>query len=395
MAKQKKLRPLTPEDLYRFETPSGCAIAPDGNCVLFALQRTDKKSEKRFSNLWIAPATRERPRPFTYGDHTDRAPAFSPDGACVAFLSNRANAKQEQLYVIRTDGGEARPLTQLEGAFGGFRWSPDSKRLLLQFRKQDAAARERERTEESKKRGVVCRHITKTFYKLDEAGYLPEERFHIWVVDAKTGKAAQLTSSDRDERSPCWSPDGTKIAFIKNTAPDPDLEPDADEIFVISSRVQKKRARPRLITTPFGGKGALGWSPTGEVLSYLGHEGRVLFATGFDHDAIADSVALRASRSERPREQHGNQKQQQAAPGCDGWPALTHEDDRAPPPCPSLCQPNRSLMPRSASQRVVRFRVVLYAYSRISRRAAKLVGLCIKRIASLESGSMTMTSDSE
>ena len=54
-------------------------------------------------------------------------------------------------------------------------------------------ALEREKDEQKKKLGVVARHYDRLFYKLDGYGYLPHERTHIWTVDAKTGRAKQLT----------------------------------------------------------------------------------------------------------------------------------------------------------------------------------------------------------
>ncbi|MEI2420282.1 hypothetical protein V6O07_08405, partial [Arthrospira platensis SPKY2] len=109
------------------------------------------------------------------------------------FVSNRGDEKQPQIYLIPFDGGEARQLTDLQGNFGGMEWSPDGRQLLLTFRKKDAEAIEREKDPAKKELGVVYRHYDRIFYRLDGAGYLPHERWHIWTVDAANGKATQLT----------------------------------------------------------------------------------------------------------------------------------------------------------------------------------------------------------
>ena len=52
---------------------------------------------------------------------------------------------------------------------------------------------EREKDETKKELGVVARHVKRVFYKLDGDGYLPHERWHIWVIDASSGESQQLT----------------------------------------------------------------------------------------------------------------------------------------------------------------------------------------------------------
>ena len=96
----RKKRRITAEDLYRFQLISDCQISPDGRHVAFCVQRVDRKSEKKYSNIWIAPTEGGRARQFTYGDQTDTQPKWSPDGSQIAFLSNRGDEEQPQIYLI-------------------------------------------------------------------------------------------------------------------------------------------------------------------------------------------------------------------------------------------------------------------------------------------------------
>ena len=267
----RKKRNLTAEDLYQFVVVSDVRISPQGRDVVYALQRVDAKDEKKYSNLWIVAAETAKPRQFTAGDQADVHPRWSPDGSQIAFLSNRKDtAKPPQVYLIPFGGGEALPLTDIPGEIGELSWSPDGKRLLCTVRKFDPDELERQKDEGKKKLGVVARHYERLFYKLDGFGYLPHERWHLWSVDARTGKAKQLTDHPVfDEDVAAWSPDGRSIAFLSNRTADPDMYPDRVDLLVISA----DGGEPRRIDTPVGGKYQLSFSPDGRWIAYYGVEG--------------------------------------------------------------------------------------------------------------------------
>lgn len=267
----RKKRRITAEDLYGFQLISSCEISPHGGHVVFCLQRVDKKTEKKYSNLWIVTTDGGRAREFTYGNQLDTQPRWSPDGAEIAFISNRGDEKQSQIFIIPFHGGEARQLTNAKGTIGHFEWAPHGKELVFTLCKKDKEQVDREKDEQKKKLGVVSRHITRVFFKEDEVGFLPKERWHIWTINVRTGRAIQLTDSEvYDESVACWSPDGKEIAFCSNRSDDPDLDPDAIDLFVIRAETRDLRK----IETPLGPKETPSFSPDGKWLAYYGREGR-------------------------------------------------------------------------------------------------------------------------
>ncbi|MCL4266560.1 MAG: S9 family peptidase [Anaerolineae bacterium] len=260
---------ITAEDLYQFELITDARISPNGRTTICTIQHVDRKTEKKHSNLWLADTQTGKLRQFTYGDWSDSSPRWSPDGRAIAFLSNRADEKQAQLYLLPLDGGEARALTSLKDmSIASLEWSPDGKQFLCAIRRKDQEAIEREKDEQKKKLGIVARHITTTRYKGDGRGYLPAEKWHLWLVNARTGKTKQLTNGRNHEDEYTWSPDGQWVAYASNIHPNPDLTPEMDDLFIIPA----SGGESRQLETPAGYKFALSWSPDGRWLAYLGSD---------------------------------------------------------------------------------------------------------------------------
>ena len=267
----RKKRNLTAEDLYRLREVNEPAISPDGAHIIYSVQSVDEKKNKKISNLWICSLKDGKSNQFTVGNQIDSFPRWSPDGKKIAFLSNRDDEKQPQIYLIPFSGGEARPLTDIQGEFAGFKWSPTGEDLICQFRKKDQEDIERAEDDLKKELGIVSRRVQRVFYKFDGRGFLPDERWHIWKISGNTGESTQLTDGKKfDETFPNWSPDDRDVVFLSNHAEDPDLDPDAVDIFIHSI----ERGKTRKIPTPIGPKQDPVFSPDGKWIVYYGKEGR-------------------------------------------------------------------------------------------------------------------------
>jgi dipeptidyl aminopeptidase/acylaminoacyl peptidase len=267
----KTKRPISAEDLYKIEVINGCEISPDERQILYSIQAIDQETEKKYTHLWRIPADGGEPQQLTFGKHSNTSPKWSPDGRWIAFLSNRMDPKQPQIFLMPVSGGESQAITDLQGDLSGMDWSPDSRKILFSFREHDPEDVEIMQDEKKKELGRVARRVTnRVFFKLDDYGYLPKARYHLWTVDIDSQETRQLTDSEiHDETGAVWAPDGKTIAFFSNRSEQPDLNPNKDDLFLFDP----EKGTIDRVDTPDGPKSMASFSPDGKKIAYFGHKG--------------------------------------------------------------------------------------------------------------------------
>ncbi len=203
-------RTVVPEDLFRLKFISTAELSPDGKRVAYAITHTDTEQDKDFSAIWVLDIASGETRQFTSGTASDTLPQWSPDGKQIAFLSSRSGEKTPQIFVIPTDGGEARALTSLkQGAGGGIAWSPDGTQIAF-------SARTLVEARDPAKPYRVTRHV----YRFDGMEYLDDTVQSLYVIDVEGGEARKLTDDRLHNTNPQWSPDGKEILFNSSMLPD-------------------------------------------------------------------------------------------------------------------------------------------------------------------------------
>ena len=180
----------------------------------------------------------------------------------IAFLSKRGKDKQAQIWLLDRRGGEAQKLTDVKADIAAFRWSPDSRRLLLTI---TDPAPEPPKDDEDRPLPVVVDDVR---FKEDGVGFLTAEgHTHLALFDVATKTEARLTASDSFDVSAAeWSPDGKSVAYLADHTLDP-ATPAAQWLHVVEA---KAGAAPRLAAKFDSALGqALIWSADGTKIAHL------------------------------------------------------------------------------------------------------------------------------
>ncbi len=280
---------IIPEDYFRFKCPGDPRISPDGERVVYVVERRDRNRNAIHANLWIADLRDPDPSPLTRGCQRDSSPRWSPDGGKLAFLSDRDG--ETRIWILDIGGGEAQKICTDVTPVSPPEWSPDGERLLFLARTfipgedwitypgapEDDVEREKERAAGGDDSDGV-RVITRTGYRFDGKGYLGNLRDHAYVVSARPSpevEATPITSGDFDHGGPpSWSPDGEMIAFTALRREDADMVVGMDLWVHLVSR-----GTDRQILHGMGSVGSPRWSPDGDMLAFTGHDGRYGMAT--------------------------------------------------------------------------------------------------------------------
>jgi len=138
-------RSITIEDLYRIKFLSRPCISPDSQRIAFVVTTIDEQEHEYRSTIWMVSIDGGEARRFTMGASNTTNPSWSPDGRWLAFVSEREGEQSDkddkekkkngkgksQVWLIPTDGGEARQLTFMQHGASHPVWSPDSKKIIF------------------------------------------------------------------------------------------------------------------------------------------------------------------------------------------------------------------------------------------------------------------------
>jgi dipeptidyl aminopeptidase/acylaminoacyl peptidase len=130
-------RPMTFLDVQHMRSAGSFNVSPDGKWVLHTVSFPDWREARSQTDIFVVSVDQgiasSRQLTFT-SEKNETQPTWLPDGSAFVFLSNRdapsSSANQNQLYLMRTDGGEARRVTSAAQGVASFAFSPDGRWLV-------------------------------------------------------------------------------------------------------------------------------------------------------------------------------------------------------------------------------------------------------------------------
>lgn len=249
-AQEATRRPMTTDDGLDMVAVGGATISPDGSWVLFSKSELDWKENKRKTTWWRVDANGGEAYRWI-GEDGASSPAFSPDGRRLAFT--RPVEEKSQIFVMRTDGGEAVKLTDHGTSVSSFEWAGDGSAIV--FVADEARSEEEQK---ARKAGEDAIFVDEGPNGQETAAWR-----NLWRVDVATGEEKRLTERDHRVGSFAVSPDGAKVAFSARTE-NRRNQGNLSEIFLLDVA----SGDIRQLTDNRAPEGRLAWAPDGRRLAY-------------------------------------------------------------------------------------------------------------------------------
>jgi dipeptidyl aminopeptidase/acylaminoacyl peptidase len=265
-----------PEDLLLEQRITDIHCLPGQPLAVCAVKSIDRETQRYDVSLWTFSLDSGEARRFTSSTSRDECPRWSPDGRQIAFLSDRDKAGTPQVHLMPFDGGEARALTRLSRGAAHIAWRPDGRHLLAIGNvtvDPDDRADGCERDDGAKAEAPdpeapqLCWRLP---YKLDGTGYLLDTRMHLFLVDAASGEARQLTRGDFDVLHAGWAPDGRRFCYSRTRSDSG--EEHCTDIWMMEVGEDGAPGAATRLSFEQANSSAPSWSPDGRWIVFSGSE---------------------------------------------------------------------------------------------------------------------------
>jgi len=273
-------------DVFELEYATDPQIAPDGERIAYVRRSNDIMTDRTRSNIWLLRADGSDHRPLLSGTANYSSPRWSPDGTRLAYLSNEERGSQ--LYVRWMDTGQTALLTNIQNSASNISWSPDGQTIAftmnVEFDSKPFSVSMPDKPEGAEW-SPAFKYVTETRYQADGSGILEPAYSHVFVVPAEGGTPRQLTQGNFNHRSQLsWTPDSEEILFSANRNENWALQSREADLFAVNLAGELRQ-----ITSEPGVETAPQVSPDGRLIAYgktdnakLAYRNRYLHVIGVD-----------------------------------------------------------------------------------------------------------------
>ncbi len=273
-------------DVFELEYATDPQIASDGEHIAYVRRSNDIMTDRTRSNIWLLRADGSDHRPLLSGTANYSSPRWSPDGTRLAYLSNEERGSQ--LYVRWMDTGQTALLTNIQNSASNISWSPDGQTIAfnmnVEFDSKPFSVSMPDKPEGADW-SPAFKYVTETRYQADGSGILEPAYSHVFVVPAEGGTPRQLTQGNFNHRSQLsWTPDSEEILFSANRNENWALQSREADLFAVNLAGELRQ-----ITSEPGVETAPQVSPDGRLIAYgktdnakLAYRNRYLHVIGVD-----------------------------------------------------------------------------------------------------------------
>jgi dipeptidyl aminopeptidase/acylaminoacyl peptidase len=276
-------RSFTIDDLLKVRRVSDPQISPDGKTIAFTVADTDKAANKRVTQIYLLPTDGGDPRAITNEPQSSLSPRWSPDGKRIAFISARDG--ESQIWTIEPETGTVKKITNISTGADAPLWSPDGKWIAFTSEvypacdNDDCNKRMADKAAASKVKAKIADQLLFRHWNTWKDG----KRSHVFVVSTDSGQTKDLTPGNYDAPpfslggplDYAFSPDSKELAFARNTDRDQARSTNGD-LFVVP--VTGGEARRITNENPANDLSPL-YSPDGRYIAY-----RAQSKPGFESD---------------------------------------------------------------------------------------------------------------
>lgn len=299
-------RPMTTDDVLDMVGVGGALMSPDGSWVLFSKSELDWDENERKTTWWRVPSDGSADAYRYIGEEGGSSFAFSPDGSWLSFT--RSVDDKRQLFVMRTDGGEALQLSEHTTSVGSYQWTEDGESIVFVAEDSlpdDVEAEQKKGADaifvdegpNSQTRGswndlwkidVDSKEITRVTegeHRIGSFDVSPDmrriaytartenrrnqsNRSEIHLLDVATGEVRTLTDNQAPEGRLTWAPDSRRLAY--EAPSDGEWELRLDKIWVADVESGQKE----LVSAAYDGNiRNFVWTPDGSAILFSGLQG--------------------------------------------------------------------------------------------------------------------------
>ena len=296
---------MTTDDGLEMVRVGNALMSPDGQWVLYSRSELNWDDNKRETTYHMIPARGGESFQFI-GKAGGSGFQFSPDGEYLSF--RRAVDEVQQIFVMRTNGGEAVQFTKHKTSVGTYQWSEDSGRIFFVADEPRSEEDEKEHKKgndaifvdegpngqresqwnnlwvfdiEDKKESQITKedfrigsfHVspnakrllyTARTENLRNQQYLAE----IFILDLEDSTTTRLTNNRAPEGRLIWAPDGVHFAY--RAVSDTDWEQNENKIWVMNADTKEHK----LVSGGFRGSiSQIAWTPDSRAILFGGRQG--------------------------------------------------------------------------------------------------------------------------